>query len=223
MEPACAICRLNLGAAILKDDPKLAMARIGEGEALFREAIRLRPTYAEAYYNLSLALITEKRYDEAEQTIETLIRLRRGGALVPEVVGLLYLVQGRYEEAVAPLRQAAAMRGDVSPQAAAVQNGQDPLREALALLKENPQILTYVGSTLVEAGRPAHARLVLDRALALDPNAAAAHYWLVRAYLAEGARAEADRELVRLRALAPDLAARVDTPLTGTPPAAPTR
>ncbi len=223
MDTTCSICRLNLGAAILKDDPRLAIARIGEGEALFREAIRLRPTYAEAYYDLSLVLITEKRYDEAEQTIETLIRLGRGGALVPEVVGLLYLVQGRYAEAVAPLKQAAAMRGDVSPQAVPVRADQDPLREALALLKENPQILTYVGSTLVEAGRPAHARVVLDRALALDPNAAAAHYWLVRAYLAEGARVEADRELVRLRALAPDLAARVDAPPTGAPAAAPTR
>lgn len=223
MDPACAICRLNLGAAILKDDPKLAMARIGEGEGLFREAIRLRPTYAEAYFDLSLVLMAEKRYEEAEQTVEALIRLGRGGALVPELVGLLYLVEGRYAESVAPLRQAAVMRGDASPQAVPVQAGQDPLREALALLKDDLQILTYVGSNLVEAGRPTHARFVLARALALDPNATAARYWLVQAYLAEGARAEADRELVRLRALAPDLAARVDTPPTGAPAPAPTR
>ncbi|HET7874803.1 MAG TPA: tetratricopeptide repeat protein [Methylomirabilota bacterium] len=211
MDAACSICRLNLGAAILKDDPRLAMARIGEGEALFREAIRLRPSYAEAYYNLSLALMAQKRYDEAEQTVETLIRLGRGGALVPELLGLLYFVQGRYAQAVAPLRQAAAMRG-ASPRMP-VQAGQDPVREALALLQDNPRILTYAGSSLVEAGRPAHARLALERALALDPNAAAARYWLVRAYLAEGARAEADRELALLRAAAPELAARaMETP-----------
>jgi tetratricopeptide (TPR) repeat protein len=221
MEPSCAVCRLNLGSSILKESPELAMARLAEGEALYREAARLRPTYSEAYFNLGVVLMMQKRYREAGDSVNALIRLGRGGALVPELLGLLYLVEGRYAEAVPPLRQAALARGDLrhaNPGAppAAPQDPGEALREALALLKDDPTILTYVGYTLVEAGRPADGIQALARAQTLNPHAASPRYWLIRAYRASGQPERAEREAQALRVISPELAAKaLDMPPFG--------
>jgi tetratricopeptide (TPR) repeat protein len=216
VEPSCAICRLNLGAAVLKEDPTLAMARLEEAEALFREAIRLRPTYGEAYFNLSLVLMMQGRFEEAERGVRLLMDNRLGGALVPEFLGLLYLVQGRYAEAVPPLREAATMRGDLLSGPPPGAKPEDPLGEALGLLKSEPDVLTMVGQKLLEAGKPDRAVQVLQRALALDHTSAKIRYWLVRAYFASGATAEGQRELQALRVISPELAAKaLDMPPFG--------
>ncbi|HET8578507.1 MAG TPA: tetratricopeptide repeat protein [Methylomirabilota bacterium] len=206
VDPRCAVCRLNLGQAVTKD-AATGEARLGEAESLVREAIRLKPDYAEAYYNLGTALLVQKRYDEAEVALRAFVRLAPARAVGPERLGVLYLVQGRYAEAMPLLHQAAIMRGERTRSATA--GGNAPLSEALGLLSDTPETLVFIGRALVEQERRAEAIDVLRRAAALDPTAPAAPYWLARAYRAAGDRQHEQEALATLRALDPALAARV--------------
>ncbi|HLF47763.1 MAG TPA: hypothetical protein VJA45_00195 [Methylomirabilota bacterium] len=209
VDPACAVCRLNLGQAVLKDS-KSGEARLAEAEGLFNEAIRLRTDYAEPYYNLGTALLVERRYEDAEAALRTFVRLAPARDVGPERLGLLSLVRGRYAEALPLLRQAAQMRGAASsPPAGTPADGDPALSEALGLLSDTPDTLLYIGQVLVEQGKGAAAAAVLRRAAALDPGAAAAQYWLAQAYQLTGDRPRREAALARLRALDPALAARV--------------
>jgi tetratricopeptide (TPR) repeat protein len=205
VDPGCAVCRLNLGEAVIKD-AATGEARLGEAERLLRDAIRLKPDYAEPYYNLGTALLVQKRYGEAELALRVFVRLAPARAVGPERLGLLYLVQGRYAEALPHLRQAALMRGGAVPPAGA---GEPGLTEALGLLSDTPETLVFVGRVLVEQGRSAEAIPPLRRAAALDPTAAAAPYWLAQAYRAAGDSQREQEALASLRALDPALAARM--------------
>src|SRR6266511_5600701 len=85
------------------------------------ETISLRPEYPEPYYNLGTALLAQKRYDEAEAALKTFMTLSPARDVGPERLGLLYLVQARYAEALPLLRQAARMRGSGFPPPAAAE------------------------------------------------------------------------------------------------------
>ena len=153
VDPRCAVCRLNLAQAVIKD-AVTGEARLAEVDSLLRETIRLRPEYAEPYYNLGTALLVRKRYDEAEAALKTFMALAPARDVGPERLGLLYLVQGRYAEALPLLRQAARVRGSALPPAAG-RTAIRSLADALGLLSDTPETLVFVGRALVEQGRSA--------------------------------------------------------------------
>jgi tetratricopeptide (TPR) repeat protein len=205
VDPQCAVCRLNLAQAVIKE-AVIGEARLAEAESLLRETIKLRPEYAEPYYNLGTALLVQKRYAEAEAALKTFMALAPARDVGPERLGLLYLVQGRYADALPLLRQAARMRGSGSPPPG---GGDSQLADALGLLSDTPETLVFVGQALVEQGRSPDAIAPLRRAAALDPTAPMAPYWLAQAYRKAGDRQREQETLAALRALDPVLAARL--------------
>jgi tetratricopeptide (TPR) repeat protein len=199
MDPACALCHGNLGAAITGTE--LGLARLDEAEGHLRRAIELRPANPIPYYNLGTLLAIRKRYDEAEAA------LRRYREFVPDStsglgrLGLLYLLQGRYDDALPLLERARGLPGGSG-------TGDDgatgtPLARAIRLVEDDPGTLTVLGRSLVEEGKAGEAVDALRRALTLAPAQVPARFWLVRAYMAVGRTDTAREELEVLRRLDP--------------------
>src|SRR5262249_44251226 len=80
-----------------------------------REAIRLKPDYAEAHNNLGVALGGQGKLKEAEAACREAIRLKPDHAMAHTNLGVALRGQGKFEEALKSLRRAAALFPDGSP------------------------------------------------------------------------------------------------------------
>jgi hypothetical protein len=104
LDPTCSVCQGKLGESVLEGPG--GTARVGEAEAYFRRAIALRPDLPDAYFNLGTALVIQRRYPEAEGPLRSYMERVPQAAAGPERLGLLYLLEGRHEEAIPLLRSA---------------------------------------------------------------------------------------------------------------------
>ena len=201
VNPACARCHYNLGAALMRRRRDEAGLRASEEH--LRRALTLRPEHADAYLNLGTVALMRRRYAEAEPALREYMRLRPNAPAGPERLALLYLVQGRSDEAIPLLHHARGMRAaeravDRAPGAPPVEAGRGRLAEAVQLLDDS-ETLRYLGQALLEQGSAADAIVPLRRAVALDPTATAARFWLAQAYRGAGQAAQADVEMATLR------------------------
>jgi hypothetical protein len=112
IDPACSVCQGKLGESVLEGPG--GTARIGEAEAYFRRAIALRPDLPDAYFNLGTALVIQHRYPEAEGPLRSYMERVPQAAAGPERLGLLYLLEGRHEEAIPLLRSAFIRKPDAA-------------------------------------------------------------------------------------------------------------
>lgn len=104
VDPGCVICSTTLASEILHASMG-DQERAREAEGHLRRAIAARPGYAPSYYNLGLALATQRRYPEAEAAYLDFMRRRPNAILGPARLGLLYAEQERWAEAIPLLRQ----------------------------------------------------------------------------------------------------------------------
>jgi Tfp pilus assembly protein PilF len=126
--------------------------RLDESEASYRQAIALKPDFAEAYYNLGNTLKELGRLDEAESSLRQAIALKPDYAEVHSNLGVMLKALGRLNEAEASCRQAIALK----PDSAEAHNN--------------------LGVTLPELGRLSEAEASFRQAIALKPDFADA-YW----------------------------------------------
>jgi hypothetical protein len=110
VDPDCSVCHGKLGESALGGPG--GQTRAAEAEALFRRAIALRPDLPDAYYNLGTALVLQGRYAEAEVPLRGYLERapRSASGSGSERLGLVYLLQGRYEPAVPLLRAAFVLK-----------------------------------------------------------------------------------------------------------------
>jgi Flp pilus assembly protein TadD len=112
-------------------------------------------------------------------------------------LGLLYLLQGRLDEAIPLLERARGRPAAPSGTAPA------PLAQAIGLVQDDPGALTLLGRALVEQGKPVEAVFALHRAITLAPSAVPARFWLVQAYRGAGRDDLAGEQQEVLRRLDP--------------------
>jgi protein O-mannosyl-transferase len=201
MDPACSLCHGNLGSAITGTE--LGQARLDEAEAHLRRAIELRPDNPIPYFNLGTLLSVRTRYGDAEAALRKYLELLPESPSGLGRLGLVYLLQGRLEEA-APLLGRARGRPAWPPPGPAAST---PLANAIALVEDDPGTLMLLGRALVEQGKPVDAVFALKRAAALAPAAVPARFWLVQAYRGAGRGDLAGEQLEVLRRLDPRAAA----------------
>jgi hypothetical protein len=196
MDPSCSLCHGNLGSAIASAE--LGVARLDEAEMHLRRAIELRPDNPIPYSNLGTLLSFRRQYAEAEAAFQSYLELLPGSSAGLARLGLLYLLQGRLEEAVPLLQRARGL-----PSSPPVPGGPAPipLTTAIALVEDDPGALSLLGRALVEQGRPVDAIFALKRAAALAPALIPPRFWLVQAYRASGRDDQARGELEVLRGL----------------------
>jgi tetratricopeptide (TPR) repeat protein len=140
----------NYGAVLVE------LGRLPEAIGRLQQAVRAKPDYAEAHFNLANAL---RRSDQTEQAIasfRTALSLRPGYVEALQNLSDALREAGQYREAIDSLRQAIT------------------LRPGNAILQNN------IGIALREAGDLDEARKAFDRAIALDGNLVHAYYHRVR-------------------------------------------
>jgi hypothetical protein len=151
MDPECSVCHGKLGESALGGPG--GVRRAAEAEERFRRAIALRPDLPDAYFNLGTALAVQGRYAEAAAPMRTYMERVPHSAAGPERLGLVYLLEGRYETAAPFLREALLRRPDASD-----------LRTYLARALEGR------ARTLQAEGRNAEAETLLAEARALTSS-----------------------------------------------------
>jgi type II secretory pathway predicted ATPase ExeA/tetratricopeptide (TPR) repeat protein len=200
--------RLEMGTSLARS------GRFDEAIAAFREALRIEPGYANAYYNLGLSLLETQRPREAADALESAISLSPGDAGAQRALGVALRQSGEQEEAVRALRRAVALdsgdvlalqhlgrlhreRGELEEAAAAIRN-------AIRLKPEEPSLYQELGFTLRAEGRLEEAVTALESAVELDSNLALAHYTLGVTLYELGRRSDAEIELAEAKRLGYD-------------------
>jgi tetratricopeptide (TPR) repeat protein len=148
-----------------------------EAIAAFRNAIELKPDYADAYYNLGVALSDKGQYDEAIAANRKAIELKPDYTDAYYNLGIALFDKGQYDEAIAAYRKALELKPDY------------------ALAYNN------LGNTLLEKGQYDEAIASLRKAIELKPDYALAHRNLGRALMKKGDRKAAERELAEAQRL----------------------
>lgn len=186
--PQLAAAHNNLGSALF------ALGRYEEASAAFKRAVEHDPKYAQAHLNLGLSLLKlgrereandsiiaavqhyflagdehliAGRLKEAEASYDALLRIDPNYALAHLRLGMVYNASRRYDEAASRLSPFAARMSD-SP-----------------LVHEN------LCEALHGQRKYADAVAACERAISLNPDAAAAHYLAGLAHVSLGQREQA--------------------------------
>ena len=161
----------------------LARGSLAEAEGYYRNAIRIRPRFAQALCSLAEALEKQDRFAEAESRYRQSIEIQPDLVLAHNNLALILKQQGRLLEAEASCRRAL----ELSPELAVVHNN-------LATILNNQ-------------GRVAESEASCRRAIELKPDLAEAHSNLAIALNKQGHIKESEASCRRAIELRPELAA----------------
>ena len=136
--------------------------KLEEAIAEFRTAIRLKPDFAEAHYNLGIALAGQGKLEEAIAEYRAAIRLKPDDAEAHNNLGVALDGQGKLEEAIAEYREAIRLKPDFA------------------------EAHSNLGDALADQGKLEEAIAEYRTAIRLKPDDAEAHYNLGIALEARG-------------------------------------
>jgi len=119
-------------------------------ERMFKMAVRLSPTLAEAYRGLGMLYLQKKEFEKATRSLERALDLEKGDIATLNSLGLSYVKQGLIEEGIKRYRL------------------------ALAIDAFDARVLFNLGLACREIGDTQGARDAFQRAIAVDPEHAKA-------------------------------------------------
>ena len=167
LAPGNALYRNNLGG-VLKE-----LGRLGEAERLYREALALKPDYADAEVNLAILHAAQGDYAQAVVACERALRLDSANY------------------------QAWRVRGEALQQRAETREALQSYSRACELAAADPDRLLDLGVPFREAGDVDGARRCCEQALALRPDFPEAENSLGNVLGMQGDLAGAERHLRR--------------------------
>jgi Flp pilus assembly protein TadD len=192
--------------------------RLAEGEACLRQAVGLRPTWADAQHDLAQALHRQGRLREAVTAYEDALRLQAQSPEVCNNLGAALLGLGLGEVAAARFRQAVRLRPDypeahnnlavVLGQLGRPEEAAAVCREALAHWPDYADLWNSLGIALARQGNREEAAEAFGRAVRLKPASADMHRNLGQVLHQARRFAEAEasfRESLRLRPAQPEV------------------
>ena len=202
IDPLCSRCHNNLGVALMHH--RRDLQGLGESEEHLRQAVALRPTYAVSYLNLGTVALLRGRYVEAETALRSYVQRQPDAPDGAERLAVLYLVQGRSDEAIPLLRRARGITRSDGPARGITRSdgARADLAAAVELIRDG-ETLRFLGQALLAQGRADDAILPLARAVELSPSEPSFRLWLAHAYRGAGRVALADGEFAALRRLDP--------------------
>ena len=169
----------NLGNA-LKVQGKLAEAIIS-----YRQALRLKPNFAEAHNNLASTLKEQGQLDEAIAGFQQALRLRPDYAEAHNNLGNALKDQGKFDEAIINYQQALRLKPDFAMaynnlgNALLKQDKEDEAvvcyRQAVRFKPDFDDAHTNLGAALHNQGKYDEAAACHRQALRLKPDNATAH------------------------------------------------
>ena len=188
--PGCWMAHYNLGIAL--NDQGDADGAI----AHYRQAVELRPSYAEAHYNLGRLLVQKGQLDEAIVHYEKALEINPADAEAHNNLGAALFASGRVDEAMLHYRKALAIRrdyADASCNLASALLSKGDLDGAIAYYSaclvgspNQPEAQYNLASALFRTGRTDEAIAHYQKVLELRPENADAHANLGSMFLAKG-------------------------------------
>jgi tetratricopeptide (TPR) repeat protein len=186
LDPKLAIAHYNLGNALK------AARKIDEAVASYRRAIDLDPRDFQSHFNLGSLLVEQGQAEQAIECFSRVTALRPEEAAPQRNLAILLDAVGRVDEAIDAGHRALSLGG----------GGGDP-----ALVATMVDLHVRRGLTLYDAATPDRAVPEFNKAIALQPDNAKAHYCLAMALLCQGDFDKGWREFEwRWRIESPDIA-----------------
>jgi tetratricopeptide (TPR) repeat protein len=181
-----------------------------------RDAVKLSPRFAEAHYQLALALRRASADDrEIEAALKRVIELNASHAEAHYELALLFNRRGQAPEAVASFRRAIDLapglteaHRELAKTAVAGEDWPTAMREFTSILAWDPGDAGSrhaLGHALLQQRQWNAAAAELQTVIAMDPGLAEAHYDLGMAWRALGREGEAAEHLGVARKLNPAL------------------
>jgi len=177
-----------VGAELLKNrgNEYLSRGEYAEAVALYLDAIRLNPLYAEAYNNLGMACLEQDRYVEAERYLAQALALKPSLVEAHYNRGLVLIEQGKLDDAFACLHQVILLKpdyaeaydnlGTVCRVQGKLEEAIGFIRQALALKPDYANGHNNLGIVFKDQGRFDVAAEYYNKAISLKPDYDDAHY-----------------------------------------------
>jgi Flp pilus assembly protein TadD len=192
--PATQLLRaFQSGSALLRQ------GQLDEAIGQFREAIRLKPDYAKAHYDLGVALGNQGQTGEAIGQYQEAIRLKPDYADAHNNLGGALGLEGQTDAAILQFRETLRLKPEQAEPhynlaIALSQKGQTDeairqLHETLRLQPDHVQAHNTLGSALYQRGRVGEAIREFQEALRLKPDYAEARKNLIIALAAQASPA----------------------------------
>lgn len=186
LEEAKALCEEaahaenNAGAWCLLGVIHGMLNNLAEAEQCLRTAVRLRPDYAEAHYNLGIALATDRRLDDAIAALRETVRLMPEHAEAHMRLGATLAASGRPEAAAESFHRAIRLKpdlpaayvylGNVCAGLGKMEEAVDYYRQALKQQPSDLETINNLGNALSELDRLPEAVDCYRRAQQLQPG-----------------------------------------------------
>ena len=187
--PGCWMAHYNLGIAL--NDQGDADGAI----AHYRQAVELRPTYAEAHYNLGRLLVQKGQLDDAIAHYEKALEINPANAEAHNNLGATLFANGRVDEAITHYRKALAIQPGYADASCNLANallsngnldGAIAYYSACLTVSPNQAEAQYnLASALFRSGRKDEAIVHYQKVLELQPENADARANLGSAFLAK--------------------------------------
>jgi tetratricopeptide (TPR) repeat protein len=160
-------------------------------EQEYIRAIKLNPSDAELYYQLSRLLYTEQRFNEALAASSRAITISPNYAQAYDNLGLCYEANGDIPHAIDSFSRAINLTeraGNTDPwpyiNFAILLTTQSPgaaiplLKQAIAIEPQNADANYYLGRSLRQIGQVADAQGYFEKTIEIDPDCKSAYYAL---------------------------------------------
>jgi tetratricopeptide (TPR) repeat protein len=206
--PGCWMAHYNLG---------ILLSQEGEADQAmdhYRQAVVLRPDYAEAHYNLGRLLVEHGQLTDAIAHYERAAAINPADAEAQNNLGVTLFGTGRGDDAIAHYQKALGIRPDY---AEASCNLADALiakgdfngaiaqyKVCLAAVPDQEEAEYNLASALLREGRTDEAIVEYQKVLHIHPESADAHANLGIAWLAKGRARDAMAEYTKALQVSPE-------------------
>jgi len=190
-----------------------------DAAGVLREAVRLRPGYADAHYYLGISCEKLKKIKEAEAHYRKALKAAPDFADAHYSLGVLYGKQGMYKEAVQALQQAVKYAPDFPDAYYALgvafgklglnRDSIEAYKQAIRLKPDFPDAYYNLGIACEKTASYAEAARVFHELLKYKPDYAEAHYNLGMVYLVLKDKDAALERYKILKGISPGLAGKL--------------
>ena len=206
--PGCWMAHYNLG---------IFLSEQGEADQAidhYRQAVVLRPDYAEAHYNLGRLLVEQGQFNDAIAHYERAAAINPADAEAQNNLGVTLFGIGRPDDAIAHYQKALEIRPHYAEASCNLANALiakgdldgaiAQYKACLAAIPDQEEAQYNLASAVLRQGRTDEAIVEYQKVLRMQPESADAHANLGIAWLAKGRARDAMAEYTKALQISPE-------------------